>query len=396
MRIGASPRGRRPGRRGLSDGVWLVALSGATVVVVLCTASPVAAAGWSTQLLPSSWALGAVSCADRSACTAVGSLRGEPGHGLTLAARWDGRRWFQQHTPSTAGGADSLTGVSCTSRTACMAVGWCYCSAVFRPLAQRWNGRQWSVLRVPHRRGATLNAVSCSSPSACTAVGSTNATAFNQAVLVERWDGRSWAVQTAPTPGWADRTRFDGVSCVSQTLCSAVGTSVGGQGDVTTRLLVERWDGTGWTIDRAPLPDGSFDTDLSGVACTSSVACTAVGDVDGAALVERWNGSRWSIQPTPHEVQAPLSGVSCASVTMCEAVGAANLDAQGSTAPPPEMVAERWNGRRWSLQHVPSSPDGSWLSAVACPSMHSCVALGSIDGAAVLERYPSCPQKVGI
>jgi hypothetical protein len=245
------------------------------------------------------------------------------------------------------------------------------------------------MLRGSPRAG--LSALSCTSLSACTAVGAANAELQPKA-LVERWDGRSWTVQSAPTPGWADRTVFSSVACVSPTLCTAVGTSVGGQDDVTTRLLVERWDARRWTIARAPLPDGGFETGLTGVACASSAACTAVGDVDGAALVERWNGRRWSTQRTPYEVQAPLTGVSCVSATVCEAVGTANQDAGGSSAPPTEMVAERSNGRRWSLQKVPqTAPAGasSWFNAVACASTRSCFALGADSGigAGVFERY---------
>lgn len=209
-------------------------------------------------------------------------------------------------------------------------------------------------------------------------------------MVVERWNGRSWAAQSAPVPGGAGQIVFSGVSCVSLTLCTAVGESFGGPAGLTTRLLVERWDGRRWTIARTPRPEGSFDTGLNGVACTSPAACTAVGDVDGAALVERWNGHRWSIQRTPYAVQAPLTGVSCVSATVCEAVGTANQDAGGSTAPPPAMVAERWNGRRWSLQHVPPAPagEGSWLNGVSCLSARSCFAPGGDNSEPTLiERY---------
>lgn len=245
------------------------------------------------------------------------------------------------------------------------------------------------MLRASPRAG--IDALSCTSVSACTAVGSANTLLLQLAVLVERWDGRSWTAQPAPSPGWADRTVFAGVSCVSPTFCTAVGTSVGGQGDVTTRLLIERWDGRRWTIARAPRPDGSFDTGLAGVSCASADACTAVGDVDGTALAERWNGRRWSIQPTPYQAQAPLTGVSCVSAAVCEAVGTANQDAGGSSAPPTGMVAEGWNGRSWSLQPIPPpapAGDSSWFNAVACLSARSCFVLGGDNSApTVLERY---------
>ena len=365
------------------------------MVVVLCIASPGAAVAsrWSTKSLPASWrGLGGVSCTSRSACTAIGTFSGKPRQELTLAARWDGTRWSRQHPPSPANGGSLLAGVSCTSRTACMAVGSCYCSGVHKPVAEGWNGREWSAQRIPYRPGAdaALSAVSCSSPSACTAVGSTAAEGLQPDALVQRWNGRSWSFQTASTPVWAAGAVLDGVSCVSQTFCTAVGMSIGGPFAQFTRPLIERWDGRRWAIDRVPRLASSATAELSSLSCTSSTACTAVGDADGAALVERWSGSRWSIQPSAHDQSAlpiTLTGVSCASATICVAVGASNLDPSGSAAPPPEMVAERWNGRRWSLQHVLASPGGSWLNAVACTSTYSCVAVGASNGAAVVERY---------
>jgi hypothetical protein len=387
-RTGRSLRRRRSARPG--PGVWLLAIGRASVVAVLCLASPAAAAalGWSGQAEPVSWAPGGLSCAAQSACVMVGGRSGPTRNGLAAAALWNGKRWIQQHPPTPAGGG-SLGPVSCSSRPACVAIG-----SGAHPLAERWNGRQWSLLPAPYRHHGTLDAVSCMSLSACTAVGSANVSEPLQdiGVLVKRWNGRSWAVQTAPSPDWALRTLFNSVTCVSLTFCTAVGVSVARADPQPTRALIERWDGRRWTIARAPPPAGSFDTGLTGVACTSSAACTAVGDVDGAALVERWNGRRWSIQRTPYEVQAPLTGVSCMSATVCEAVGTANQDAEGSTAPPTAMVAERWNGRRWSLQHVPQpapAGDSSWFKAVACASARSCFALGAVSGigAAVFERY---------
>lgn len=394
MRIATGSRVRSAGRIDFGAGVWGSAMTCVCLVVALCITSPVAAAAtWSTQSLPASWsAPGGVSCTSSSACTAVGSFSGKPGHEVTLAARWDGKRWSRQPTPSPAGGASLLAGVSCTSRTACIAVGSCYCSGVHKPVVERWNGRDWSMQQIPYRAGADagLNAVSCTSSSSCTAVGSTATQGLEPDVLVQRWNGRSWSVQTAPIPVRAAGGVLFGVSCVSLTFCTVVGMSIGGPGGVFTRPLIERWDGRRWAIDRLrPLPN-STSTELNSVSCTSATACTAVGQDDGGALVERWSGSRWSIQAAPDEQSAfsnTLSGVSCASATNCVAVGGSNLDASGSAAPPPAMVAERWNGRRWSLEHVPASPEGSWLNAVACPSTHACIAVGAINGAAVVERY---------
>jgi hypothetical protein len=75
--------------------------------------------------------LNSVSC--RSAvCEAIG----DTGLG-TLAERWNGAKWSLQPTPNPGAAADNdqLTGIACTSPTACIAVG----SANGAPLAEAYS-----------------------------------------------------------------------------------------------------------------------------------------------------------------------------------------------------------------------------------------------------------------
>jgi hypothetical protein len=53
-----------------------------------------------------------------------------------------------------------------------------------------------------------------------------------------------------------------------------------------------------WSIQRAPARPGARDSMLAAVSCTSPVACVAVGGPDakpGLMLAERWDGARWTI-----------------------------------------------------------------------------------------------------
>jgi hypothetical protein len=93
---------------------------------------------------------------------------------------------------------------------------------------------------------------------------------------------------------------------------------------------------------------------LVSVSCASPTVCTAVGNINEelGMLAERWNGQRWSIQPTPPPIGTLLEllGVSCPSPTVCTAVG--------WQAPPSEMgpvlpLVERWTG---SAPPPPSPP----------------------------------------
>lgn len=231
--------------------------------------------------------------------------------------------------PSTSPAGTQLQAESCPSTTACRAVGYTDKSGTDTTSAEHWNGKAWSVLPTPNPSGAhdsSLDGVSCVSASVCDAVGnSLNGSNFFS-TLIERWNGQSWSINPSPTP--TDGGALAGVSCVSASACTAVGgyTASGGAEDV----LIERWNGTNWSIQAAPSHSGSTDTFLSAVSCGSGGWCVAVGSYYvGSGLsfhpvpfVERFNGTKWSVQSSPNPTGGGgLNAVSCATASACTAVG---------------------------------------------------------------------------
>jgi hypothetical protein len=220
-----------------------------------------------------------------------------------------GQRWSTVSSPNPTGPEGLLSALSCPSPATCVAVGtFDGTEGVQQPLAELGDGRRWAVRPTPippGTRSAALDGVSCWSESSCTAVGSysdrAGATGASM-TLIERWDGSRWTVQPAPNPSDAHAASLAAVSCTSGALCVAVGSAT----DLTGRSvpLVERGDGAGWRIEPAPLPDGAWGGSLAGVSCASAVACTAVGSSTDAAgvhlpLAERWDGTGWAVQPAP-------------------------------------------------------------------------------------------------
>ena len=360
----------------------------AAVAVVLSVADPAGAAAWLIQPTPHltrgySGLLDGVSCTSSRACTAVGWYENAETDviGPALAQRWDGTRWSIQPTPGPPGTTESsLDDVSCTSSTACTAVGSYFVSEVGEPLAEHWDGASWWIQPIPNSRGQ-LYGVSCTSSTACTAVGDFSA----------RWDGTAWSIQ--PTRNSAGSPTD--VSCTSSTACTGVGFSD-----------LYRWDGTRWSVQPSPSPrppagGQNVGTRLSDVSCTSSTACTAVGNyhyeeyeqqgdysyLNGVqlTLAERWNGKRWSIQATPDpsdSTEVELLGVSCTSSIACVAVGD-YVAREGRVT-----FAERWDGKGWSIQPTPN-PSGSQeakLESVSCTSGTACTAVG--ESLAGVPVYP--------
>jgi hypothetical protein len=193
--------------------------------------------------------------------------------------------------------------------------------------------------------------------------------------LIEAWNGSTWSIQPPPTGLDVLDAWLSGVSCVSAQHCVTTGWEVSMQGPET--VLIEAWNGTTWSIQPAP---GAFQGELTSVSCTSSTFCMTVGDIvnpsagdEPSALL--WNGTTWSLVATagPSGYTNALNGVSCFSASMCMAVG-------GAADP-----AQEWNGSAWVNVPAPSVPGSASaeLSAVVCPHLSVCTAVGQAELAGV-------------
>jgi hypothetical protein len=346
-----------------------------TLALGLAGAPAAIATGWSIQRIPSpgrtSSELTGVSCWSPSACFAVGGYSVASYREATLAERWNGRRWSIQPTPTPPGGTlNGLLAVSCTSPSACIAVGTQENPTSQAPLVERWNGKRWSIQPTPNVFGG-LFGVSCASRTACTAVGAKAPGPLRP--LAERWTGKRWSIQPTPAVYSGVEEDLEAVSCPSTTACFAVGTGTA----MGSGAIAERWDGSKWSIER-PSNRPAGGTALEGVSCISPSACITVGERDdgGVGLTGRWSPTSW---PVALSSGGPgLMGVSCPAVTVCTAVGgySSYIGVPRFGSP---LLAERWNGIRWSVQPTPSpaSAQHSGFAAVSCPSPTSCTAVGS-------------------
>jgi len=252
-------------------------------------------------------------------------------------------KWSHQVTPSPAEEDSELLGVSCASAEACTAVGRSL-KSTYSPLAESWNGKEWTIQATPIPAGSKstqLFAVSCTSAEACTAVGRHAPSSGGVATLAERWNGKEWTIQATPNPVGSKGSELLGVSCSSGEACTAVGSYINASGVVVT--LAERWNGKEWTIQATPNPAEAKHSELVGVSCPTAEACTAVGSYVNASgvtktVAERWSGKEWLIQTTPNALGAEsswLRGVSCGAVESCIAIG--------RTETPEASLAERYS-----------------------------------------------------
>lgn len=258
-------------------------------------------------------------------CVAVGAYNTVGGTEMPYAA-WDtvgSGTWTVGTVPSPTGASAVLNDVSCSSSTACTAVGDYKSPSVARMFAARWNGSTWSAQTLPGIAGSTtdqLRSVSCPAASTCVAAGYGSVT--GQAAIVAVWNGTSWSPQVAPLPAGGTAGDLEGISCASATSCMAAGWA-------SNRAVTIRWNGTTWTPAWGPLPEFAQSSWFEGISCTSTTACVAVGrylTLGGATntFAADWDGIGWTLHTTPNPAGTSnrvFLGVDCTASATCRAVG---------------------------------------------------------------------------
>jgi hypothetical protein len=106
------------------------------------------------------------------------------------------------------------------------------------------------------------------------AVGSDINTSILQVALVERWNGSTWSVVAIPGIAGSQGAALQAISCATVKGCNAVGDNINGAGVEVT--LAEKWNGTAWSVKATPNPATATASDLLAVSCTTK-ACTASG-----------------------------------------------------------------------------------------------------------------------
>jgi streptogramin lyase len=244
-----------------------------------------------------------VYCASSTSCVAVGEYvykYDEKGHAeeKPLIESWSGSEWEVTPSPSLSSYAVlSLQSVTCTSTTACVAVG----SKGESPLILQKGGGSWSVSSTPEKLGGsdTLRDVSCVSTTKCLAVGYVFYAANEpKGSLALELNGSSWTLRSPDVP-------LTGISCLTAKLCLGVGSSGGYEKYYEwhpQEAAARVWNGSTWASDQPILPYDATGTEasLSTIFCREA-ACTALGGYQsgvGQALIER-------LQFTPENVTQP-------------------------------------------------------------------------------------------
>ncbi|HEY2942239.1 MAG TPA: fibronectin type III domain-containing protein [Vicinamibacteria bacterium] len=205
-----------------------------------------------------------------------------------------------------------------------------------------------------------------------------NGPRYVKRTLIQRFDGSAWSIVPSPNRDGHYYNVLQSVSGTSANDVWAVGVSH--DGTLPSRTLIEHWDGTQWRIVPSPSPDTQLN-ELLGVAAISANDVWAVGYRGGTrnetpleTLILRWNGASWSQVASPN---IPAGANQLFSIT---AISVADIWAVGYAGGAP--LAMHWNGNAWSV--VPVKGDGGlsteWLTGVSGAAGNDVWAVGQGKG----------------
>jgi photosystem II stability/assembly factor-like uncharacterized protein len=176
--------------------------------------------------------------------------------------------------------------------------------------------------------------------------------------------GSTWSPESVPG-GTTGVSEVNGVSCKGASVihCYAAGAWV--HYFQYPYLMSSTSKGTSWTDIPVETTSGGS---LSGIACTGTTDCVAVGSVNSAAyILVTTNGKTWTPETVPTGFSR-LTGVSCPSSKSCTAVGALTGGQAG-------IMVTTDGGSTWTTQSAPAGAGN--MTAVSCTSILHCVAVGT-------------------
>ncbi len=410
--------------RGLAaSSVALVGISVATAAAATLAWGPPHALRGVPRNAPggSSAVLASLACPSLRSCVAVGdvgrTLHTDPSTGWSLptvlsesGGAWQQAREITLPANATAGNGQEaqLYSVTCPTSRSCVAVGvYDDRAGTGQPMAVGESGGVWGQaheITAPSSGGGGLFSVACRSAGSCVAVGSEIDGSGNSLPMVVSESGGVWGRGRAiALPSSADLqqgNQLSSVACPSAGACVAVGqydrSSASFNPPTSHAMVVSESAGVWGRAFDVALPPAfgsrqAIEDELSSVACPAVSACVAVGRYDdtssgnGHPMVVSENAGAWDATGIALPVGARggqdtgLTAVACPTSGSCVAVGQYDNVGGGEVAMGVTGAARTW-GRASAIalsSHPAHGPgeQGS-LDAIACPIVGSCAALG--------------------
>jgi len=230
--------------------------------------------------------------------------------------------------------------------------------------AIHFDGARWTAFATPTIAGdntSYLDGVVDISPTEAWAAGIVGIGTASPNQVIERWDGTAWSVFPGPTFGAGRQPSIYGMTAASANDIWALGTML--VNNESLEALYEHWDGAAWTAKT-----GAFRGFFRAVSADAPNDIWAVGYSGNVTFSEHFDGTNWALVRTPNVGSGPnsLGGVAALAANDVWAVGYSTA----SLKPPPnhydvptKTLIEHYDGTSWTVIPSPNvGPNSQYQS----------------------------------
>jgi hypothetical protein len=259
-------------------------------------------------------------------------------------------------------------------------------------VATKDGGMKWTPQPVPGSAIPQLSGISCPTVRACIAVGTNGASAVTYTTSD---GGKVWAPAGALT-GALD---MPSVQCASASDCTAVVSSGSSFATARTTDFGQTWQSEG-SLPSGFSGDGDLWCSAAGTCLVAGYVPTTAGQGQGAVALSTDGGQTWTSATVPAGVGVLRSAV-CATATSCLAAGTTGTTVNAVVPAHGELLHSTDGGHTWTTTGPSSSSTGSTtstpakststtrasgaaaplpvddVSGVACPSARVCALVGT-------------------
>lgn len=232
--------------------------------------------------------------------------------------------------------------------------------------AIHYDGTKWTAYPTPMISGdntSYLDGVVDISPTEAWAAGNVGVGQAAPNQVIERWDGTAWSVYPGPSFTSAEQPSIYGMTGTSANDIWAVGSLL--VNNSILYALYEHWDGTAWTAKAGP-----FHGFFRAVSADASDDIWAVGysGLNFVTFSEHYDGVSWTLVSTPNVGSGPnsLGGVVVLAPNNVWAVGystAGQKPPPGQFDVPTKTLIEHYDGTGWSVVSSPNvGPNSQYQS----------------------------------
>ncbi|MDP9220707.1 MAG: hypothetical protein M3P23_09220 [Actinomycetota bacterium] len=197
--------------------------------------------------------------------------------------------------------------------------------------------------------------------------------------FIEHWDGSSWSIVKAPA--------VEGYGLLQ--VASAVSTDdVWAAGFAGGKTLILHYDGSAWS--QVPTPATGSPSYLGSVVAISSDDAWAVGSqtIGGRSttLILHWDGRSWTVVPSPNG-RGAFNTLNAASAVAPDDVWAAGSYGRSESGAQ-RTLTMRWDGSTWGIVASPSSARTETLTDISAVSAADVWTVGgTLDQQAFTEHW---------